>query len=124
MTPEIKLKRTYEPASPEDGFRIFVDRLWPRGLSHANFPYDLWDKQIAPSTELRQWFHAAPAQERWAEFEKRYEEELSQNPEFSQLLEIVKQHPVVTLLYSEHNVEYNNAVVVRDMLLRSMGSAS
>ena len=54
---QYQLKRAYEPASPEDGFRVYIDRLWPRGLSHETFHYDLWDKDIAPSTELREWFH-------------------------------------------------------------------
>ena len=71
MENKILIKRAYEPSSPEDGFRIYVDRLWPRGLSHESFHYDLWDKEIAPSTELRQWFHENPGSE-WTEFEERY----------------------------------------------------
>ena len=74
------LKRAYDKAGPDDGFRIYVDRLWPRGLSHETFTYDMWDKDIAPSTELREWFHADP-DGRWPEFEKRYAEELKNNPE-------------------------------------------
>lgn len=72
---QYQLKRAYEPASPEDGFRVYIDRLWPRGLSHETFHYDLWDKDIAPSTELREWFHADP-DNRWSEFETRYSKEL------------------------------------------------
>ena len=67
MKQQILLKRAYDPESPSDGFRVYIDRLWPRGLSHATFHYDLWDKDIAPSTELREWFHADPL-DRWDEF--------------------------------------------------------
>lgn len=112
---KILLKRTYEAASPSDGFRIFVDRLWPRGLSHETFHYDLWDKQLAPSDELREWFHADP-QTRWDGFRQRYEAELKANPAFAALKTIVAEHPVVTLLYSSHDELHNNAVVVADLL--------
>lgn len=76
---QYQLKRAYEPASLEDGFRVYIDRLWPRGLSHETFHYDLWDKDIAPSTELREWFHADP-DNRWSEFETRYSKELETSP--------------------------------------------
>ncbi|MDE6368258.1 MAG: DUF488 family protein, partial [Muribaculaceae bacterium] len=76
----IKIKRAYDPVSNEDGFRVYVDRLWPRGLSHETFHYDLWDKEISPSTELREWFHQDP-DNRWDEFKKRYLDELKANPE-------------------------------------------
>ncbi len=78
MENKILIKRAYEPASSNDGFRIYVDRLWPRGLSHETFHYDLWDKEVAPSTELRQWFHENPTSE-WSEFETRYKNELLNN---------------------------------------------
>lgn len=120
MATEIKLKRTYEPASPEDGYRVFVDRLWPQGLSHATFHYDLWDKAVAPSTELRRWFHAAPAVERWEEFEKKYELELSANPALPELAKTIADKPVVTLLYSCRDQARNNAVVVKEMLEKIM----
>ena len=81
---QYQLKRSYEPASPEDGFRVYIDRLWPRGLSHETFHYDLWDKDIAPSTELREWFHADP-DNRWSEFETRYSKELETSPSFGAL---------------------------------------
>ena len=79
---EIKLKRAYEPESAGDGYRVYVDRLWPRGLSHETFHYDIWEKQIAPSDELRKWFHADP-DGRWQEFERRYSAELEAMPEFA-----------------------------------------
>ena len=108
---KIVIKRAYEPASPEDGFRIYIDRLWPRGLSHETFHYDLWDKDIAPSNEMREWFHENPT-ERWPEFEKKYQTELLSNPAFKQLKDYISTKPVVTLLYSSHDQEHNNAVVV------------
>lgn len=112
----IVLKRAYEPESPDDGFRVYIDRLWPRGRSHENFHYDLWDKDIAPATELREWFHADP-EDRWQEFESQYAEELKGSEAFEKLREIIADKPKVTLLYSSHDEKHNNAVVVRDCLL-------
>lgn len=111
----IKIKRAYDSALPEDGYRIYVDRLWPRGLSHETFHYDLWDKQISPSTELREWFHADPKNE-WQEFEERYKKELLANPAFAELRKTVAGKPVVTLLYSSRDTEHNNAVVLGNLL--------
>ncbi len=116
MKTKIVTKRAYEPSSADDGYRIYVDRLWPRGLSHETFHYDLWDKAIAPSTVLRQWFHENPAAE-WAEFEERYKTELLDNPAFDSLRKLITAKPVVTLLYSSHDPEHNNAVVLRNLLL-------
>ena len=115
METKIVIKRAYEPASPEDGFRIYVDRLWPRGLSHETFHYDLWDKEVAPSTELRQWFHENPLAE-WTEFEQRYKNELIHNPAYNALKKIISDKPVVTLLYSSHDTEHNNALVLQKLL--------
>lgn len=112
---ELKLKRAYEQASPGDGYRIYIDRLWPQGLSHETFHYDLWEKDISPSTELREWFHADP-ESRWDEFVKKYEEELNNNPDFANFKQIVLSKPVVTLLYSSRNETHNNAVVVYNLL--------
>lgn len=111
----INIKRAYEPAAPEDGFRIYVDRLWPRGLSHETFHYDWWDKEIAPSTELREWFHSA-SQTEWAEFEQRYKNELIHNPAYNELKNTIADKPVVTLLYSSHDTEHNNALVLQALL--------
>lgn len=113
---EIQLKRAYEPQNPDDGFRVYIDRLWPRGLSHETFHYDLWDKGIAPSTELREWFHSDPIA-RWPEFEKKYAAALKDTPAFQSLLAAIKDHPKVTLLYSSKDHDHNNAVVVRNLLL-------
>ncbi|MGM9827521.1 MAG: DUF488 domain-containing protein [Muribaculaceae bacterium] len=116
MEQKISIKRAYEAESPNDGYRIYIYRLWPRGLSHSTFRYDLWDKDIAPTTELREWFHENP-DSRWPEFEKRYKAELQNNPAFRNLVKEIADKPRVTLLYSSHDSEYNNAVIVRDMLL-------
>ena len=115
MKQSIKIKRAYEAASPDDGFRVYIDRLWPRGMSHETFHYDVWDKDIAPSTELREWFHADP-DNRWADFEKRYKAELVQNPAFEKLKNMIADKSTVTLLYSSHDEAHNNAVVVEDLL--------
>lgn len=113
--PEIVLKRAYEPELPDDGFRVYIDRLWPRGRSHENFHYDLWDKEIAPSTQLREWFHEDP-DGRWDEFKKKYTDELAGNKAFKDLETIIADKPKVTLLYSSHDEKHNNAVVVKECL--------
>ena len=115
MKQQILLKRAYDPESPSDGFRVYIDRLWPRGLSHATFHYDLWDKDIAPSTELREWFHADPL-DRWDEFSAKYRAELLANPAFATLRTTLASHPVVTLLYSSHDHVHNNAAVLLSAL--------
>lgn len=114
---QYRLKRAYDPAASDDGFRVYIDRLWPRGLSHETFHYDLWDKDIAPSTALREWFHADPA-DRWPEFEKRYASELSVNRSFAALRHLLEQKPIVTLLYSSRDERHNNAVVAYDLLAK------
>lgn len=116
MKQDIEIKRAYDPSSPQDGYRIYVDRLWPRGLSHQTFHYDLWDKEIAPSTQLREWFHAEP-DSRWTEFVNRYRAELRSNPAFAALRLTVAAYPKITLLYSSHDSVHNNAVVLRSLLL-------
>ena len=111
----IELKRAYDSYNSDDGFRIYIDRLWPRGLSHENFHYDLWEKNISPSTQLREWFHQDP-DGRWEEFVRRYKEELAKNPDFLNLKKIIGSHPKVTLLYSSHDEQHNNAVVLKSVL--------
>ena len=113
-----KLKRAYDPESSEDGFRVYIDRLWPRGLSHETFHYNLWDKDIAPSTDLREWFHADPS-DRWPEFEQKYIAELKGNPSFDALKKLLETKQVVTVLYSSHDRQHNNAVVIYNLLTAS-----
>lgn len=112
---DYKLKRAYEPSDPSDGFRVYIDRLWPRGLSRDEFYYNLWDKDIAPSTELREWFHADP-ENRWQEFEAKYMAELKDSESMAALAKLLASKPVVTLLYSSRDTLHNNAVVVYDYL--------
>ena len=112
----VRLKRAYEPPVAEDGTRILVDRLWPRGVSKAHAALAHWKKDLAPSTELRKWFGHDPA--RWDEFRRRYTEELHRNTELlSQLRSLARQGPV-TLVYSAHDEVHNDAIVLRDLLLR------
>lgn len=111
----VKLKRAYEPAAADDGTRVLIDRLWPRGVSKDDAALDLWLKDLAPSTELRKWFGHDPA--RWAEFQDRYADEVHQQPEaFKQLHDLAQKGPV-TLVYSAHDEEHNDAVVLRSLLL-------
>lgn len=112
----IRLKRIYEPPALDDGYRILIDWLWPRGVSKEKAALDLWLKDIAPSSELRTWFgHEA---ERFEEFKARYETELADNSAVRQLKELVQQHKLVTLLYAAHDPQINHAVVLRDYLTR------
>ena len=115
MTQLIQLKRAYDPEESSDGFRVYIDRLWPRGQSHETFHYDLWDKDIAPSTELREWFHADP-DNRWTQFVEKYKAELKSNPAFDSLRHAIEDKATVTLLYSSHDREHNNAIVVKELL--------
>jgi uncharacterized protein YeaO (DUF488 family) len=110
----LRIKRTYEPRARGDGRRILVERLWPRGMKKEDLHADAWMKDVAPSTELRQWFgHKV---ERWEEFRRRYQRELNAKPDaWAPLLEASKQG-TVTLLYSAHDVAHNGAVVLRDYL--------
>jgi len=111
----VRLRRAYEAASADDGTRVLVDRLWPRGVSKDAAAIDLWLKDLAPSTELRQWFGHDPA--RWAEFQQRYAQEVRQHPQaFEQLRELARKGPV-TLVYAARDETHNDAVVLRELLL-------
>ena len=116
-TLHIAIKRAYDEPTPEDGTRILVDRLWPRGLSKEQAHIDVWLKEIAPSNELRKWFGHDP--EKFAEFRSRYKAELASGEAIDalgRLHELARQGPV-TLLYAAHDTEHNNAVVLRDLFL-------
>ncbi len=112
----IQIKRAYEPASPKDGIRVLVDRLWPRGISKDKLKLDAWMKDIAPSTELRQWFHHDVAN--WAEFEKRYFKELSSHPEQVDELRKQAERHTVTLVYGARDETHNDAVALKKYLER------
>lgn len=118
----IRLKRVYEPVEPTDGCRVLVERLWPRGMSKAKAQVDVWLKQIAPSTELRKWFGHDP--DKWAEFQRRYEAELSNNSDsVGQLVDLARSQPV-TLVYAASDLQHNSAVVLKQFLEKRMVSAS
>lgn len=108
---EIDVKRVYDDPDGDDGFRVYVDRLWPRGESKEKFHYDLWAKDAAPSTELREWFHADP-EGRWTEFEKRYTAELDAAQSTRDLIDRLAPHDRIVLLFSSRDTMHNNAVVL------------
>jgi uncharacterized protein YeaO (DUF488 family) len=110
----IKLKRAYERPSPADGFRVLVERLWPRGVSKEQARLDLWLKDVAPSTELRQWFGHDPA--RWKEFQQRYRAELRDKKDGLALLRQKDQEGTVTLVYGARDEEHNAAVALKRVL--------
>ncbi len=112
----IRIKRVYERPDTEDGTRILVDRLWPRGLTKAKASVDLWLKDIAPSTELRKWFGHDPA--KWAEFKTRYHAELQANDEQVALLQAEIAKRTVTLVYGAKDEAHNEAVVLQEFLSR------
>jgi uncharacterized protein YeaO (DUF488 family) len=110
----IYLKRVYEPASRTDGYRILIDRLWPRGITKEKAAVDQWLKEVAPSTELRKWFGHDP--EKWKEFSSRYKKELKGSEALKELKLEIKKHKTITLVYGAKDEEYNHAVVLRGML--------
>jgi uncharacterized protein YeaO (DUF488 family) len=114
-----KLKRAYERASREDGQRILVERLWPRGVRKASLQLDAWLKEVAPTTVLRQWFSHDP--KKWDEFRQRYRAELERHPEVCDPILKAVRRGTVTLVYSSHDREHNNAVALRDYLETRLG---
>ena len=110
----MQVKRIYEPPAPEDGLRVLVDRLWPRGLSRDAARVDWWHKDIAPSSGLRKWFGHDPA--KWAEFRDRYRAELKGNPEAVARLAELGQCGPVTLLYAAKDERHNHALVLKAFL--------
>ena len=110
----IKIKRAYAPAEETDGYRILVDRLWPRGISKEKAKIDLWLKSVAPSSDLRKWFGHVP--ERFPEFTKRYKAELAESGALDDLRKVLSEHPDATLLFAAHDEDHNNAVVLKELL--------
>ncbi len=114
---EILLKRVYDPWSAEDGFRVLVDRLWPRGLAKEAAKVDLWSRDVAPSDGLRKWFHHESPD--WPEFRRRYLAELEQTPAaVADLLERLRGRSKVTLLFGAKDAERNQAAVLKEALLQ------
>ena len=111
----VKLKRAYEQPESEDGVRLLVDRLWPRGVKKEDGAIDKWMKELAPSTELRKWFGHDP--DRWEEFRERYAKEVNEHPDQLKQLRALARKGAITLVYSAHDEEHNNAVALRDIIL-------
>lgn len=116
MTVTVHIKRAYEASADGDGFRVLVDRLWPRGLSKATLKFDRWCKDLAPSSTLRTWFGHRP--ERWEGFRRDYTAELQSEQAQALMGEILDeaQGRVITLVYGAHDSEHNQAVVLSDVL--------
>lgn len=112
---QIQLKRVYEAEDKSDGFRVLVDRLWPRGIKKENLHYDLWAKEITPSPALRQWFHQDQG-EHWELFRHKYLEELQESPDTEPFLKQIKEKKMVTLLYASKSVKQNHAQVLKEYL--------
>ena len=116
-TERLKLKRAYEAPARGDGTRILVDRLWPRGLSKEKAALNHWIKDIAPSAELRKWFGHDPA--RWDEFRRRYAAEVHQHSDLLEQLRSLARTGTLTLVYSAHDEEHNDAVELRELILEA-----
>jgi uncharacterized protein YeaO (DUF488 family) len=110
----IKLKRVYDPVSRTDGTRFLVERLWPRGLSKAQLHLSAWLKEVGPSTQLRQWFNHDPL--KWSQFRRRYFRELDSQPESWRPVLTAARRGMVTLVYSSHDEEHNNAIALQEYL--------
>lgn len=118
----LQIKRAYDPPESSDGERFLVDRLWPRGVKKENLAIEGWLKEVAPSTELRHWYHHEP--ELWDEFCRRYFKELEANPAGWQPLLEATRRGKVTLVYSARHAEQNNAVALKEFLAKKLGSKS
>ena len=115
---DVRTKRVYEPAASSDGYRILIDRLWPRGISREQARLDAWDRDLAPSTELREWFAHDPS--RFDEFRRRYIEELrAHRPRLSELRARARRG-TVTLVFAARDTEHNDAVVLAEVLRRGL----
>ena len=110
----LKIKRVYDPVSADDGKRILVDRLWSRGINKEKAHIDEWLKEIAPSNELRKWYSHDPA--KWAEFKKRYKQEIAGKEELLKKIKAEARKQTVTLLFSSKELKLNNAVALKEML--------
>ncbi len=112
---EIKLKRVYDQLENTDGLRVLVDHLWPRGIKKEDLHYDIWAKDIAPSTELREWFHK-DQNDNWGKFETLYKKELNNSKAVKEFIQTIKKESNVTLLYASKDTEHNQAVILKEFL--------
>jgi uncharacterized protein YeaO (DUF488 family) len=108
----VNVKRIYDPFSKTDGYRILVDRLWPRGIKKEDAHIDKWMKDVAPSTGLRKWFHQESESNRWEPFVKAYHDELKKSDRVEELYAEILKHTTVTLLYASKSEEHNHALVL------------
>ena len=115
---QVDIKRVYEQAADEDGVRILVDRLWPRGVSKERAALSGWLKDVAPSPDLRRWWHHDP--ERFEDFARRYRTELDDNPALEDLLSIVREHDRTTLVYAAKDPAVNHALILRDYIRQAL----
>jgi uncharacterized protein YeaO (DUF488 family) len=111
----IKVKRVYDPIEKDDGIRILVDRLWPRGIKKDKV--DIWLKDIAPSNELRKWYNHDP--NKWEEFKRKYFDELDKNSKINELIQLIRKNENITLLYSSKS-PYNNAIALREYIEKKL----
>ena len=111
---KIKIKRVYDSPEKDDGFRILVDRLWPRGLTKEKAAADFWLKEIAPTTELRKWFAHDP--DKWKRFRGRYETEIAHNPDLITVLKEKARKGTITLIYGARDEKHNEALVLKQFL--------
>ena len=118
--PAIKLKRAYDPVDSADGTRFLVERLWPRGVKKTDLQVEAWLKDVAPSTALRRWFGHDP--KKWSEFRRRYFRELTANTAALEPIIEAGRHGPVTLVYSSHDLEHNNAVALKDYVETQIGN--
>uniref|UniRef100_A0ABS3IT53 DUF488 family protein n=1 Tax=Bifidobacterium asteroides TaxID=1684 RepID=A0ABS3IT53_9BIFI len=116
---QVDIKRVYEQVADEDGVRILVDRLWPRGVSKERAALSGWLKDVAPSPDLRRWWHHDP--DRFEDFARRYRTELDDNPALEDLLSIVREHDRTTLVYAAKDPAVNHALILRDYVRQALG---
>ena len=118
----IKIKRVYEDFEESDGYRVLVDRLWPRGMRKENLHYDLWAKDITPSSTLRKWYHQN-MDENWEAFVSAYQKELDNVPDMGSYIDELKKHSAVTLLYASKDSTHNHAIILQSYLEALLGHA-
>lgn len=116
---EIQIKRVYEHKLECDGFRVLVDRLWPRGIKKENLQYDLWEKNIAPSSELRKWMHIDP-ESRWNDFVKYYTKELRESSNLKTFIDRIQNYKTVTLLTATKDKDKNYLIVLRNVIYQKL----
>ena len=116
---QVEIKRVYDLEKASDGFRVLVDKLWPRGIKKEKLHYNLWAKDITPSTQLREWYHQ-DEEGRWKEFEKKYTKELEENPAMNDFINQIKEQKTITLLYASKNVVENHALVLQNYLKKRL----